>query len=109
MTIKKRKSPQKIDQFINKLLKKWKTTREQQAFLLGTIWVKIVGEQIAKYTQPQTVIQQKLIVLVKSSAWMNELTFMKETIKIKAKSLFLEHHIEVNDVVFKLGNEKKHS
>ncbi len=99
----KKKSPQKIDHLISGLLKKWRLHSHQKKLMLSTLWVTIAGERIARHTKPDQLSQGKLIVLVENSSWMNELTFMKETIKIKAKSLFLQHRIEIDDVIFKIG------
>lgn len=99
----KRKTPKKIDSLISGLLKKWQTKTDHKTIWLSSLWVAIVGEKIARHTRAHQLVQGKLIVLAENSTWMNELTFMKETIKIKAKSVFLQHQIEIDDVVFKIG------
>ncbi len=98
------KDPKSIDKFVKQLIKKWKGAAEQKEFVYGQIWEKIVGQKVATYTSVYQIRNKKLIISAVNAAWMNELTFMKETIKIKAKSLFSEHNIEVEDVIFRLGS-----
>lgn len=99
----KKRTPQPINHLVNKLMKRWQSGADQKKFLFDHLWKKIVGTTIAEHSMAQQINYGKLVVLVENSAWMNELTFMKETIKIKANSLFGEHHVEVIDIVFKLG------
>lgn len=101
------KDPKSIDIVVKQLVKKWKGAAEQKDFVYGQIWEKIVGQKVAAYTSVYQIRNKKLIVSAVNAAWMNELTFMKETIKLKAKSLFSEHNIEVEDVIFRLGTGGK--
>ena len=52
------------------------TERVEQASVLPR-WGELVGPQIAAVTEPQRVSDGTLIVAVRSSAWMMELSLMK--------------------------------
>jgi predicted nucleic acid-binding Zn ribbon protein len=101
---KNRKNFKKIDYFIKGLLKTWKSQLEVDQAILKTIWTNIVGERIASHTTPERVMNQRLIILADSAAWMNELTFLKEKINIEAKNQCKMHGLIVEKVVFKLGS-----
>lgn len=45
-----------------------------------TLWEEVVGEKIAKVTRAREVRDGRLFVEVESSAWRNELFYMKEEI-----------------------------
>lgn len=62
-------------------------------------WGTYVGGRIAQVTTPERVVDGKLIVKVKSSAWRNELTFMKKEILSRINSKFNEEIII--DIIFK--------
>ncbi|MCD4812751.1 DUF721 domain-containing protein [bacterium] len=85
------------------MLAKWENQSKKQEIIMGAIWKKIVGDRIAKNTRVDQIRGKRLIVLTKSAAWMNELTFLKEKIKIEAKNIFSTYNIEVEDIIFKIG------
>jgi len=62
-------------------------------------WEKIVGKKIASVTTVEKVVDGKLIVRVKSSAWRNELSFLKKEIIKKINKKFMEEII--TDIIFK--------
>ena len=62
-------------------------------------WGTLVGERIARVTNPERVIDGKLVVKVRSSAWRNELTFMKSEIIKKINEKLKEEVI--TDIIFK--------
>ena len=62
-------------------------------------WDKIVGERIARAATAERVVNGKLIVKVKSSAWRNELSFMKREIIERINGKFNEEVI--TDIIFK--------
>ena len=74
------------------------TTRlqEQQAV---EVWAEVVGETIAKVTEPVSVADGVLTVKVNNPTWRNELTYLKPDILTK-----LNHRLArkvVSDIVFK--------
>lgn len=62
-------------------------------------WEKIVGKKIASVTTAEKVVDGKLIVRVNSSAWRNELSFLKREIIKKINKKFMEEII--TDIIFK--------
>lgn len=62
-------------------------------------WEKIVGKKIASVTTVEKVVDGKLIVRVNSSAWRNELSFLKREIIKKINKKFMEEII--TDIIFK--------
>jgi predicted nucleic acid-binding Zn ribbon protein len=62
---------------IDKMLKKYgieKSVRQGQALFL---WGEIVGEKIAKHTNPEKVAYGKLYIKVDSPVWRSELMYTK--------------------------------
>jgi predicted nucleic acid-binding Zn ribbon protein len=101
---KKKKYPKKVGSMVGSLLKKWQGQAEKQEIIFSAVWQKIVGERMAKHTRLDQIRRKKLIVVAESSAWMNELTFLKEKIKLEAKNSLVEYGINIDEVVFKLGS-----
>ena len=99
--------PVKIRGLIGELMQRWTLQAQQQGQLLGKAWLAAVGEKVAAHSQPVRLSGSRLIVAVESAAWMNELTYLKESIKIRAKKSFSEQGITVEDIIFKLGLVKK--
>ena len=44
------------------------------------VWAEVVGEKIARVTRARTVVASTLFVEVRSSAWLTELSLMKEAL-----------------------------
>ncbi len=68
---------------MDSLLKGWGLDRVSKEQELFNVWDKAVGEPISKCTRPVAVHNGRLVVAVKDSAWMQELSFMKRDIKRK--------------------------
>jgi hypothetical protein len=100
---KKRSHPKKINTMVGNLFAKWQGQIKNRELLYYSLWVEIVGERVAKHTKVDQIKNKKLIVLAESAVWMNELTFLKENIKIKAKKLLLTRGIQIDEIIFKLG------
>ena len=75
-------------------------------------WEKIVGKKIASVTTAEKVVDGKLIVRVNSSAWRNELSFLKREIIKKINNLINKKYIKkkinkkfmeeiITDIIFK--------
>ncbi len=96
------KYPEKVEHLVERLLKKWKKNFNQRELILSIVWKRVVGEQVAKHTKPINIIDRRLMVAVESAVWMNELTFMKEKIKIEAQKLFAAYNMKIEDVIFRL-------
>jgi predicted nucleic acid-binding Zn ribbon protein len=100
---RKKKQPQRISSLVGALIKHWEEKAQKKEIIYKVIWSKVVGEHVAAHTRVAHIRGKQLVVLAESSAWMNELTFLKEKIKIKAKNLLSEYGISIEEVVFKLG------
>ncbi len=98
--------PRKIHHMVGSLLVKWEGHAKKREVLLGAAWRAIAGERIAQHSRPDLLQRGRLVVLVESSVWMNELTFLKEKIKIKAKNHLSQYGIDVEEVVFRLGQTR---
>lgn len=110
MSEKRGKSyPVKIDRLVRNLLQKWTSISRQQDLIWNNLWKSAVGEKIAAHTAPLELKQGKLIVAVENAAWMNELTYLKENIKMQTRKTFLDNGITLEDIIFKLGqNHRNH-
>ena len=62
-------------------------------------WPSIVGEHIAKVTNPERIDRGRLIIRVTRSTWRNELTFLKKEIIAKI-NIAMKQEI-VNDIIFR--------
>ena len=74
------------------------TTRlqEQQAV---EVWAEVVGETIAKVTEPVSVADGVLTIKVNNPTWRNELTYLKPDILTKLNRRLARK--VVSDIVFK--------
>lgn len=50
------------------------------------VWDQVVGARVAQHTQAYSIEKGELLVLVDSSAWMQELRFLKPDIRKKLNS-----------------------
>jgi predicted nucleic acid-binding Zn ribbon protein len=74
-----------------------------QEYTLENHWDEIVGESISSHTQPDTIRFGVLHVLVDSSAWLQQLTFLKPELMQKVEK-FLGTGI-IKDIVLRLGRQ----
>lgn len=70
-------------------------------FRIISIWPKIAGINIAKRARPLKVAGKTLYLTVETSAWMEELKYIKEDI-IKKTNNELQY-TAVEDIIFRLG------
>jgi predicted nucleic acid-binding Zn ribbon protein len=103
MNSSKWKQPERISKLVESLISRWRGQQQASDGILNTVWLQIVGEKIAKHAKPLQINGSKLVIIVESAAWMNELTFLKEKIKIEAKNRLFEYGIKVSEVLFRLG------
>ncbi len=102
-TFKKTPPPKLLSDFLPEVLDKLRLTDkliEQKAFLL---WNRVVGKEIKKHTKPYNIENGILVVLVDNSAWMNELTYLKNEIIKK-----LNEQIHLSASKANLAKEKKY-
>lgn len=101
---KKNRAPLRLSTILRPLLDKIKTQKNQNEVALNAFWYGIVGEKTAKHTKLLMIKSKTLIILAENASWLNELTFLKDKIKMKSKLFFSQQGIEIEDVIFKLGN-----
>src|SRR3989304_1549610 len=70
-------------------------------FRIISIWPKIAGINIAKRARPLKIAGKTLYLTVETSAWMEELKYIKEDI-IKKTNNELQY-TAVEDIIFRLG------
>jgi len=99
--------PKPIRGIAEVLLAQWTKKVAKTDYFYDTIWKEAVGERVCKHTAIEKIVREKLYVLVENSIWMNELTFLKDKIKINANQGFLNNGIHIEEIVFKIGKIRK--
>ena len=66
----------------------------------------IFGNDIAKISHPEKLIKGSLYIVVSSSAWLMQLSFMKDEFKKKINEYFNKRYI--NNITFKVGRLSEH-
>jgi predicted nucleic acid-binding Zn ribbon protein len=99
--------PKPIKGIAEVLLAQWTKKVAKTEFFYDTIWREAVGERVCKHTVIEKIVREKMYVLVENSIWMNELTFLKDKIKINANKGFANNGIHIEEIVFKIGKIRK--
>lgn len=98
MQIRDKKGPESIGSVLGNLLKDLgleKRIKEQEVIVN---WEKIVGNNIAENTKPFKIEGAKLFLKVKSSAWRNELFYLKKELISKLNESAKQELIK--DIIF---------
>jgi hypothetical protein len=74
---------------------------EDPMLLLGAVWAELVGENVAGNSHPQRLLDGTLLIVTRSSAWSQELSFLAERI-VTAASARLPH-AGIERVRFRVG------
>ena len=91
----------KLSMSLDKLLKTRGFQGRLHEYRIFGQWERCVGAMIARHAQPQTVRGSKLLLIVDSPAWMQQLTLLKpEIIEKLNKSM---GKIAIKDITLKLG------
>ncbi len=101
----KSKKPQLLSELLPEVLDELKISDkiiEQKAILL---WRRAVGNEIKKHTKPYSIENGVLVVLVDNSAWMNELTFLKNEILKKLNTYISSTKFEITKSIEKNKKE----
>ena len=77
---RKKSKPLPLKQCLPEIFQSQGLGKEYAFWQIFSIWDKVVGRQIAQSAQPTKLYRQNLTVIVKNSAWMQELQFMKTEI-----------------------------
>jgi len=73
--------PAAVGEVLNRVLQRLDPEQELRAYRVWTIWAQEVGPTIARRAQPTQVRNGVLVVTVATHAWMQELQFMKDTLR----------------------------
>jgi predicted nucleic acid-binding Zn ribbon protein len=96
---------QRIDDVLQKALKKHHIPLKTEDRGLRDLWVQAVGPKIAAQTQPDCIKRNVLFIKVANSAWMQSLHFMKEDILKKFN--LLHQKDPVKNIFFAIGEIAK--
>lgn len=72
-----RSEPLPVHEALDGWIRRKGLSREFLQYSVWLRWSELVGEHLARRTQPHTLDGDTLVVRVASSAWLNELNFMK--------------------------------
>lgn len=75
-----------LGHLINDLIRSYGLEKKVQEYEVMARWEEIVGEKIARRTQPLRISSGKLFVQTKNAAWRNELFLLKPRIIEKINS-----------------------
>lgn len=87
---------------LDRLLKRFGLEVQHRAWELDQRWEETVGPQIASHTAVMEIKYRKLFVIVDSSAWMQQLTFLKNNLLSVINATFDKPMIR--DIVFRVGS-----
>ena len=94
--------PKRIRKILNATLRKLGLEKRIKECAILSFWNDAVGENIALHTKPVKVYDGRMTVLVESSSWTQELTFLKSGIMERLNSTIGKKVIK--DIYFKIGN-----
>ena len=92
---------QRIDDILQKTLKKHHIPLKTEDRRLRDIWVQAVGPKIAAQTQPDAIKRNVLFIKVANSAWLQSLHFIKDDIIKKFNELHQKD--PVKNIFFAIG------
>ena len=95
------KKPQPIHSILEKTLKGLEIDLPIKTYSIWGAWSEIVGESIARQTQPRSIRNRILFVDVSHSTWIQQLQFLKPNLLEKINRFLGETPIQ--DIRFKLG------
>lgn len=101
-TGKPRKEPLEAGALVESVLRRYGVSAPVREHRLVTSWDEIVGERVAARAWPDGLKDGVLWVRVSNSAWMHELSFLREPIAARANELVGARI--VRDVRFHLGS-----
>ena len=95
----KETAPKPIDASIASVLQELGLQGKIKQYEVLDRWAEIVGEQIARVTQAETISDGKLIVSVSRSTWRNELVFLKRDLITRINQVMQQD--VVKDIIFR--------
>ena len=76
--MKARRGPTRVDKVLAEVLEKSGVRKQVERIGILELWPEIVGEQLARVTRVRGLDEDALFVEVRSSAWLMELSMMKD-------------------------------
>lgn len=76
--MKARRGPTRVDKVLAEVLEKSGVRKQVERIGILELWPEIVGEQLARVTRVKGLDNDALFVEVRSSAWLMELSMMKD-------------------------------
>lgn len=73
--------PATVGDVLQAVLQRLDPEQELRAYRVWDVWAQVVGPTVARRAQPSRVRNGVLVVTVATHAWMQELQFMKETLR----------------------------
>ena len=99
--------PEKVAKILERLTTKMGIAARLEAEKAVVLWEEAVGKNIARRAKAVSIRNRILFVVVQNSAWLQELSLLKEGIIEKVNSLVGKE--VVKDIVFRIGNPGKES
>ena len=93
-------------ELVDGILKKYGAMQGVREHRLVTAWVEIVGDRVAARAWPDGLRDGVLSVRVANSAWMHELSFLREAVTRRANELVGPPRL-VREVRFHLGANRR--
>lgn len=106
MTPVKPNKPDRIGNILSVFLANHAPKAVANGLAIHSAWPKIVGTNMAKKTMPLKIIGKTLYLTVETSAWMEELKYLKEDIVKKINNDLKQEAVE--DIIFRLGKINAH-
>jgi predicted nucleic acid-binding Zn ribbon protein len=95
------RGPQRIDGILSEVLARLGANRDLAECRLWEVWDDVVGPGVARNAQPLRFASQRLVVTVKSTGWMQELTMLREELTARLNERVGQRL--VNEIFFVLG------
>jgi len=95
------KKPQSLHSILEKTLKTLEIDVPLKTYSVVGAWNEIVGESVARHSQPRSIRNQILFIDVAHPTWMQQLQFLKPTL-LDQVNAFLGETL-IRDIRFKLG------
>jgi hypothetical protein len=99
---RRKSTPQKASEILEALLGRTRYARELKKYKFAPYWKQIVGEQLFKVCQIDSVRGRTLWVRVPDSGWAQEISFQKDII-IQRVNKHLGEQEQIVDLRFNVG------
>jgi hypothetical protein len=96
-----------ITDVVSKTVKRLKLKEKFDEYTIGKHYKELFGKEIAKASHPEKLIKGTLHITVSSSAWLMQISFMKDDMINKISDMFKKK--VVKNIVFKVGKIKRHT